>query len=79
MKKIEPINIVFFGPSGVRKRQAGESLASVCRNQLPACKVQYLDVADFLNVSTHLLLDYTPKDQQEEVSPDIASDLLGSV
>jgi len=58
---------VLFGPSGIRKRQAGESLVSVCRNQLPACKVQYLDIAEFLSVSTHLLLDYTPKDQQEEV------------
>lgn len=70
--KTEPINIVLFGPSGVRKRQAGESLASVCRHQLPACKVQYLDVADFLSVSTHLLLDYTPKEQQDEVTQAIA-------
>jgi adenylate kinase len=44
---------------------------SVAKSRLRNCRAQYLDIADFLSKSTHLLLGDPPKEQQEEVGEGI--------
>lgn len=64
----QKINIVFFGPSGVNKKLAAETFGKVCATQFPACRIQRLDVTNFLNTSTHVLLHSSAWIQKEIVS-----------
>lgn len=66
------MNILFFGPSGVRKSQAGKAFLNVCASQMPGCKTQYLDVKNFLKGSTHNLIKYPHRLQQDEVASAIS-------
>ena len=61
------LNIVLFGPSGVNKRSIAESLAEVCESNLSGCHAQYLDINEYLACSTPILLNSSPKRQQNEV------------
>lgn len=60
------VNIVLFGPSGVKKKIAGKCLGNICRRKF-RCDVQFIDISDYLERSTHVLLEMPAKYQQEQV------------
>ncbi len=67
------MNILLFGPSGIRKSQAANAFLVVCGSRMPGCRTRYLDIKDFLGVSTHNLIKQTPKGQREQVEAAISS------
>ena len=62
------LNIILLGPSGVNKKGIAKSLAEVCESELSGCRIQYLDINNYLACSTHNLLHYSPNVQKNEIS-----------
>jgi len=58
--------VVLFGPSGINKRAAASSLKEICCAQLPSCRIQCLDITDFLETSIHVFL-HAPLRRQQNV------------
>lgn len=57
----------------MNKAEACTAFADVCRQKMPRSRVQYLDIGDYLAVSTHVLLKFAPKRQQQEITSAIGT------
>ncbi|MBN2316167.1 MAG: hypothetical protein JXM79_19730 [Sedimentisphaerales bacterium] len=65
MMEHDQINVILFGPSGINKRAAASNLEAICKSHLPSCRVQRLDITDFLETSIHVFLKRPVRIQQE--------------